>query len=281
MQSGLKTRKITSWWASQAASAAVRGRNVASQSRSRRVSFKAIATIAVSVLACVGIAGGLAWRYHYSSALQARAQAGEAEARYLVGQRCLIQATSAEESLRGVEWMRKAAEQGHAKAQTALGMLYARGMGVPRSPELAVHWLTKAAELGEPLAQNELATMYAKGSGVPRDLQKAIYWYGRAASSGSPEAKRNLLLASANQTGTIGDIATAGGKHYSKVSLREIGPDGITVEFQLDKGGVGIARLKVEQLPENLRPLCSQSTGRNRDASGFQWSELELTAGQM
>jgi len=281
MQSGLKTRKITGWWASRASSAVVGGNNPASQSRSRRVSFKAIAKVVATVLACGGIAGGSAWWYYQWSALQERAQAGEAEAQYLVGQHCLTRPNSREESLQGVEWMRKAAEQGYAKAETALGMLYARGRGVPQSPELALHWLTKAAELGEPLAQNELATVYAKGLGVPRDLQKAIYWYGKAAATGSPEAKRNLLLASANQTGTIGDITTPGGRRYSKASLRKIGPDGITVEFQLDKGGVGFATLKVEQLPDNLRPLCSQDRGRSRGASGFQWSELELTAGRM
>ena len=42
-----------------------------------------------------------------------------------------------------VEWWRKAAEQGHAKARQNLGTAYERGEGVPMDKEEAAKWLKK------------------------------------------------------------------------------------------------------------------------------------------
>ena len=50
----------------------------------------------------------------------------------------------------------KLAQQGHAKAQYSLGMLYFNGWGVPKNDKTSVMWYTKAAEQGSVDAQNEL-----------------------------------------------------------------------------------------------------------------------------
>jgi TPR repeat protein len=42
------------------------------------------------------------------------------------------------------DWFRKAAEQGHAEAQAALGTLYAAGLGVPVETTTAYGWLSLA-----------------------------------------------------------------------------------------------------------------------------------------
>lgn len=41
-----------------------------------------------------------------------------------------------------ISWWRKAAEANHAKAQLKLGLAYADGKGVEKSPEQAFHWYT-------------------------------------------------------------------------------------------------------------------------------------------
>ena len=46
-----------------------------------------------------------------------------------------------------VPFCTKAAEQGDAKAQFNLGVLYANGQGVPQDYKQAVYWHTKAAEV--------------------------------------------------------------------------------------------------------------------------------------
>ena len=58
-----------------------------------------------------------------------------------------------------LEWYRKAAEQGLPEAQTALGDLYAKGIGVAADPEAARAWYEKAAAQGHAPAQAKLAAL--------------------------------------------------------------------------------------------------------------------------
>ncbi len=64
-----------------------------------------------------------------------------------------------------VKWFRKAAEQGHVKAQRMLGLRYATGKGVPKNYTEAVKWFRKAAEQGYSMAQFGLGSMYKQGWG--------------------------------------------------------------------------------------------------------------------
>ena len=86
----------------------------------------------------------------------------------------------------------KAAEQGDAMVQTALGVMYDEGQGVPENDAKAVEWYTKAAEQGYALAQSDLGRMYADGEGVPVDYAKAIEWYVKAAEQGDAYGQRLL-----------------------------------------------------------------------------------------
>ena len=51
------------------------------------------------------------------------------------------------------------AEQGHAKAQSNLGVMYSKGQGVPQDYAEARKWFRKAAEQGHPQAQYNLGVM--------------------------------------------------------------------------------------------------------------------------
>ena len=73
-------------------------------------------------------------------------------------------------------WYRMAAEQGYAKAQYNLGLMYAKGEGVPEDGVEAVRWYRMAAEQGHAKAQYNLGVMYAKGEGVPKDDVQAYAW---------------------------------------------------------------------------------------------------------
>jgi len=65
------------------------------------------------------------------------------------------------------------AEQGDAKAQYFLGLVYDEGEGVPEDGAKAVHWYRKAAEQGDTEAQFWLGIMYAASEGVPEDYVRA------------------------------------------------------------------------------------------------------------
>jgi len=81
------------------------------------------------------------------------------------------------------------AEQGHAKAQFNLGVMYDQGQYVTQSYTEAVSWYLKAAEQGNTNAQYNLALKYQAGQGVIQDHTKAAYWYRKAAEEGAAEAQ--------------------------------------------------------------------------------------------
>jgi hypothetical protein len=87
---------------------------------------------------------------------------------------------------------RKAAEQGDAEAQSRLGELYAKGIGVGRDYREAAKWYRKAAEQGHTQAQYELGRLYAQGLGVARDYSEAAKWYRLAAEKGYIPAQHFL-----------------------------------------------------------------------------------------
>ncbi len=70
----------------------------------------------------------------------------------------------------GVIWLRKAADQGYARAQTDMGLLYEfGGPGMPQDFAQAVVWYQKAANQGYADGLTSLGWMYEHGQGVPQD----------------------------------------------------------------------------------------------------------------
>jgi TPR repeat protein len=79
-------------------------------------------------------------------------------------------------------WFRKAADQGDAEAQDALGDLYDSDQGGLQDYEQAAFWYRKAADQGYADAQWSLGGLYLDGQGVPRDYAEAYFWYDLAAA---------------------------------------------------------------------------------------------------
>jgi uncharacterized protein len=109
---------------------------------------------------------------------------------------------------------RPLAQRGNAKAQEALGGMYARGEGVPQDKAEALAWFKMAdnertglkaynksdfatalrifrplADRRQVLAEYILGLMYANGQGVPQDLGKAMQWHRKAAEQGEAKAQ--------------------------------------------------------------------------------------------
>lgn len=126
-----------------------------------------------------------------------------------------------------VVWYKKAAEQGNAEAQCALGECYYQARGVEKDDKearrwyeaaatqgnvtarymtgrlyaalsynvAAVKWYTKAAEQECPEAQYELGVCYEAGDGVGKDEAKAAELYRKAAGQSYAEAQKNWVTA--------------------------------------------------------------------------------------
>ena len=95
----------------------------------------------------------------------------------------------AKDDAEAVRWFRLAAEPGHARAQFNLGTMYANGYGVPEDDTEAVRWFRLAAEQGHARAQFSLGVMYDNGMGVPEDLVYAYLWYNLSAAEGHEIAR--------------------------------------------------------------------------------------------
>jgi uncharacterized protein len=95
---------------------------------------------------------------------------------------------------------RPAAEQGHARSQYKLGLMYANGYRVAQDHVEAVKWYRLAAAQGERDAQFKLGVMYSNGQGVVQDNVRAHSWFNLAAEAGDPEAPKNRDIVAKRMT---------------------------------------------------------------------------------
>ncbi len=82
-------------------------------------------------------------------------------------------------------WLSKAKE-GDKVAQTYVGEIFEKGLGIEPDYVLAAQWYRKAADQGNERAQINLGYLYEKGLGVKKDPLTALNWYRKA--SGLKEA---------------------------------------------------------------------------------------------
>ncbi|VAW58378.1 hypothetical protein MNBD_GAMMA11-2994 [hydrothermal vent metagenome] len=72
------------------------------------------------------------------------------------------------------------AQQGDPDAQTNVGEINEKGMGIPPDYKVAAMWYQKAADQGFSRAQINLGHLYEKGLGVPKSTVTALNWYRKA-----------------------------------------------------------------------------------------------------
>jgi len=72
-----------------------------------------------------------------------------------------------------------------------LGVTYYTGKGVPKDSAQAVQWYRRAAEQGYAKAQYNLGLLYRNGDGVPKELVTAYMWFSLVAGQGIEPAKTN------------------------------------------------------------------------------------------
>jgi len=166
--------------------------------------FKSIAAKLFLTIACIIVTSAYGYaepsqadREEHLIKLRKVAESGDPDAQYELG---YLNDTGkyykvlARDTRKAAEWYEKAALQGHAKAQTALGQLYINGYGVQQDYVVGVDWLQKAAEQGDADAHLELGWLYADGEGIPEDPVKALKWWQNAAERDFAHAQFTLGL---------------------------------------------------------------------------------------
>ena len=173
------------------------------------------------------------------------AEAGHAEAQYLLGVFCMTGQGTLEDPVEAAKWFELAAVQGVTGAYERLGAMYATGVGkeadaaqaveafgraiahgdldalthrailrqagvgLPCDPQLAAEEFLQAANAGHPEAALQLGIAYASGLGVPQDWVQAAHYYRLAHERGVAEAAFNLAHVTEQGLGVAADAAEA------------------------------------------------------------------------
>ncbi|HEY5911551.1 MAG TPA: tetratricopeptide repeat protein [Verrucomicrobiae bacterium] len=204
----------------------------------------------------------VSWRFD-PARLEHRAAKGQPEAQYRLGKAYFDGYVVGKDNRMAVAWLAKAAAQGHLKAQAGLALMYAKGLGVRQDYQRAADWYGKAAAQGSVLAQNQLGVLYAQGRGVQRDLNVALKFFNQAADQGSQTARQNLMLTSAARSGKSLRVESKG-RVYPAVTVVKVEPEAITVAFEPEPGGLGLARIRFSDLPADLQQRFGHQPSRWR-----------------
>jgi TPR repeat protein len=78
------------------------------------------------------------------------------------------------------------------QAELNLARTYNYGWGVPKDLAQAAVWYRKAAERGHAGAQSDLGVAYRYGEGVKKDVREAEHWFQKAIAQGNPVAAYSL-----------------------------------------------------------------------------------------
>jgi hypothetical protein len=172
------------------------------------------------------------------------------------------------------------AEQGDQAAQTYVGEIFEKGLGVQPDYAVAATWYRRAAERGYARAALNLGNLYERGLGVSRDPVQALSWYRRA--GGAKEVTFEITPAAATTTTEVAQLrAEVGGlrrdlEARDKELARTQG-ELSSARQALDgrRGEVEAERRRVEQLRRELDETRRRETDAGARASRV--AELERT----
>lgn len=170
-------------------------------------------TILLLCLACASLTGSA----HESDSLWIAAQQGDAHAQYQLGQNFRNGWNSYPRDINQArQWWRKAAEQEHLAAQSALGRSLIDNKDQALAEE-GLRWLLLAADQGDIDAMGALAFFYAE----QEDYQNAYYWYllvSALGDFGSQNYRRNIQAYLLNDE--IDAVRSLAEKWFSAFMLR-------------------------------------------------------------
>lgn len=97
-----------------------------------------------------------------------------------------------EDFVTAVRELKQAADKGDPDAQSLLGFMYERGMGIKQSDSEALSLYRKAAAQGNAGAQYHLGVLYEEGRGVQKNETQALTWFKKSAEAGEQTAMHRI-----------------------------------------------------------------------------------------
>jgi hypothetical protein len=107
------------------------------------------------------------------------------------------------------KWFQKSAAQGNAEAMYCVGVAYDVGDAGSKDPAKALAWYRKSAEQGYAKGQFNLGQMLQSGDGVAADQEEALQWLEKAAAQNEDGAEASLGLAYVKGLGVEPNLLTA------------------------------------------------------------------------
>ena len=119
------------------------------------------------------------------------ARAGNPDAQYVVGRGLVDGSWVGLETKMGLEWLRRAADNGQPNASFTLARLYELGQyGIPIDIDQAEYWYERSFNAGMSYAARKLALLNESKS--PPDIEKALSWSRKGAEAGDFECQLEL-----------------------------------------------------------------------------------------
>jgi len=128
----------------------------------------------------------------WAAVYRVRAEQGDAKSQFALGLMYYYGKGVSKNYAEAIRWYRKSAEQGNPTAEYGLCNVYYEGKVLPQDYAEAARWCREAAEQGDAMAQNGLGFMYSRGEGVEQDYSEAVRWYRQSAQQGYARAQYSL-----------------------------------------------------------------------------------------
>lgn len=120
--------------------------------------------------------------------LEVGAAAGDPDAMYHLAQRYRKGREVPQDLPRAVDWLLRAADLGHAHAQSSMGVRYYYGEGVPKNHRLALKWYLAGAAKQEPEALYNVGDLFDDSDEIPKNPVECCAWMLVAATYGYVKA---------------------------------------------------------------------------------------------
>ena len=202
-----------------------------------------------------------------------------------------VKASSQECEIRGGEYVsydradfqtalnvwRPLAEQGDPAAQTYVGAIYEKGLGVAPDFQQAVRWYKQAAEQGYSRAQYSLGYLYEMGLGVEKDPKEAVRWYRQAAGIAAEELSATVVLLSEKEKAQLEQAAAAERTELAQVQQQVSAQQSELAQLSQD---VAAAQAELQAARRAAQQHHAAANRAKREQTRVE-SELQARAGKL
>ena len=129
---------------------------------------------------------------------QALADEGDAKAQYNLGLMYASGDGVKYDASQAASWYKKSADQGYKEAQYALAVMIFNKELENLDYTQAVKWYQAAAAQGHIKSQENLGMLFYRGDAIEQDINSSIYWFQLAANQNSSEAQQYLAYIYSN-----------------------------------------------------------------------------------